>query len=252
MCLLYVNINIVYLSLYILKLSSFCFKHNTNLWAGATLLARTPTRGVTDFPSRDVPVPYIRARNSSLDLSLLLARLTLSSSTFPDDGGRFFGRWKLGVENFNLAGIPRTSYFCQMFGRRRTPSAHQYLLMFRIDRPRTRIISSHVVPGPSQWFFHFGREIVIAGLIGWVRWMFQNLPFPCGSRGPWKQQWYWASVPPIAAVFSLVRANTTSSPKWKNHCEGSCTTIAPKLLYGRKEFDLVELLSPLAIQSLLY
>ena len=35
---------------------------------------------------------------------------------------------------------------------------------------------SCVVPGPSQWFFHFGEEIVIAWThIGWVRWMFQNL-----------------------------------------------------------------------------
>ena len=38
---------------------------------------------------------------------------------------------------------------------------------------------SCVVPGPSQWFFHFGEEIVIAWThIGWVRWMFQNLPLP--------------------------------------------------------------------------
>ena len=38
---------------------------------------------------------------------------------------------------------------------------------------------SCVVPGPSQWFFHFGEEIVITWThIGWVRWMFQNLPLP--------------------------------------------------------------------------
>ena len=38
---------------------------------------------------------------------------------------------------------------------------------------------SWVVSGPSQWFFHFGKEIVIAWThIGWVRWMFQNLQFP--------------------------------------------------------------------------
>ena len=30
---------------------------------------------------------------------------------------------------------------------------------------------SCVVPGPSQWFFHYGEEIVIAWThIGWVRW----------------------------------------------------------------------------------
>ena len=36
---------------------------------------------------------------------------------------------------------------------------------------------SCVVLGPSQWFFHFGKEIVITWThIGWERWMFQNLP----------------------------------------------------------------------------
>ena len=38
---------------------------------------------------------------------------------------------------------------------------------------------SCVVPGPSQWFFHLGKEMLIACThIGWVRWMFQNLPLP--------------------------------------------------------------------------
>ena len=38
---------------------------------------------------------------------------------------------------------------------------------------------SCVVPGPSQWFFHYGEEIVISWTyIGWVWWMFQNLPLP--------------------------------------------------------------------------
>ena len=38
---------------------------------------------------------------------------------------------------------------------------------------------SCVLPGPSQWFFHFGREIVIAWThIRQVHWMFQNLPLP--------------------------------------------------------------------------
>ena len=44
---------------------------------------------------------------------------------------------------------------------------------------------SCVVPGPSQWFFHFGEEIVIAWThVGWVRWMFQNLPLPVDPGGP--------------------------------------------------------------------
>ena len=34
---------------------------------------------------------------------------------------------------------------------------------------------SCVVPGPSQWFYHFRKEIVITWThIGWVRWVFQN------------------------------------------------------------------------------
>ena len=36
-----------------------------------------------------------------------------------------------------------------------------------------------MVPGPSQWFCHFGEEIVLAWThIEGVRWMFQNLQLP--------------------------------------------------------------------------
>ena len=42
---------------------------------------------------------------------------------------------------------------------------------------------SCVVPGSSQWFFHFGEEIAIAWThIGWVRWMFQNFPLPAAQE----------------------------------------------------------------------
>ena len=42
---------------------------------------------------------------------------------------------------------------------------------------------SCVVPGPSQWFFHFGEEIVITWThIRWVRGMFQNLPLPATQK----------------------------------------------------------------------
>ena len=42
---------------------------------------------------------------------------------------------------------------------------------------------SCVVPSPSQWFFHFGKEIVIAWThIMWVRWLFQNLPLPAAQE----------------------------------------------------------------------
>ena len=42
---------------------------------------------------------------------------------------------------------------------------------------------SCTVPGPSQWFFHFGEEVVIA----WthnelVWWMLKNLPFPAAQE----------------------------------------------------------------------
>ena len=63
---------------------------------------------------------------------------------------------------------------------------------------------SCVVPGSSQRFFHFGKEIVIAwSHIGWVRWMFQNLPFPAAQvsvrAAVWRLAYSWimlGSVPP--------------------------------------------------------
>ena len=71
---------------------------------------------------------------------------------------------------------------------------------------------SCVVPGPSQWFFHFGEEIVIAWThIGWVQWMFQNLSLPAVQEFPWQQQWcdslhcheeWWGYVSPSVVVFS--------------------------------------------------
>ena len=50
-----------------------------------------------------------------------------------------------------------------MFGRHRTPSVRPSLLMFHIERPLAWISSSVVLyHAPSQWFFHFGEEIVKA------------------------------------------------------------------------------------------
>ena len=47
-----------------------------------------------------------------------------------------------------------------------------YWLPYSMDK-----FISCVVPGPSQWFFHFGKEILNAWThTGWVRWMFHNLP----------------------------------------------------------------------------
>ena len=40
-----------------------------------------------------------------------------------------------------------------------------------------------VVPGPLQWFIHFGEQIVIAWThTRWVRWMFQKLPLPAAKE----------------------------------------------------------------------
>ena len=42
---------------------------------------------------------------------------------------------------------------------------------------------SCIVPCLSQWFFHFGEEIIIAWThIGGIRWMFQNLPLPAAQK----------------------------------------------------------------------
>ena len=50
-----------------------------------------------------------------------------------------------------------------MFGMGRTQLLGPSFLMFRISRPIARMSSiSSYVPGPSQWFFHFGEDIVIA------------------------------------------------------------------------------------------
>ena len=48
-----------------------------------------------------------------------------------------------------------------------------------------------VVPSLSQWFFHFGEEIVIAWIhIEWVRWMFQNLPLPATQESMTAAVWF--------------------------------------------------------------
>ena len=70
---------------------------------------------------------------------------------------------------------------------------------------------SCVVPGPSQWFFHFGEEIIISWThIGRVWWMFQESPIASGARDPWHQQRFysidchegWRGSIPSAVVFS--------------------------------------------------
>ena len=80
---------------------------------------------------------------------------------------------------------------------------------------------SCVVPGPSQWFFHFGEDTVIS----WThRVSTVDVPessFASGARGPWErcdslhchEEW-WGSVPPSVVVFSWVHAIMISSPKF--------------------------------------
>ena len=97
--------------------------------------------------------------------------------------------------------------------------------------------TSCVVLGLSQWFFHFGKEIIIAWTpIGWVWWMFQTLPLPVPKRSVKQQcdflhchEELWGSIPPSVVVFSWVHAIMICSLKWKNHCEGPSTTQDMKL-----------------------
>ena len=85
-----------------------------------------------------------------------------------------------------------------------------YWLPYSMDK-----FISCVVPGPLQWFFQFGKEIVITCThIGWVWRMFQNLPLPAFARGLWQQQQcdflhcheeLWGSVPPCVVHGRLAR-----------------------------------------------
>ena len=125
--------------------------------------------------------------------------------------------------------------FCQMFGRRRIPSARPCLLMFRIVRPVTQFISC-ILPGSSQWFFHFGEEIVIVQHSGKDdnTWWYSTPSFcitmpevrplllsrtSCAAGSG--RFWNIHRTHPI-----WVHTITNSSPKWKNHCEGPATTQA--------------------------
>ena len=84
-------------------------------------------------------------------------------------------------------------------------------ILYWLSHSMDKFISC-VVPGPSQWFFHFGEEIVIA----WThRVSTVDVPeshIASGARGPWQQQLcdslhcyegWWDSVPP--SVVSVER-----------------------------------------------
>ena len=78
---------------------------------------------------------------------------------------------------------------------------------------------SYVVPGLSQWFFHFGKEILIAWTrIRWVQWMFQISH--CQQR---------KSSVTVAMVWRLALS-------WK--MIGFCTTKCHHFLLSPCDYDL--------------
>ena len=115
--------------------------------------------------------------------------------------------------------------FYKMFGRRIFVDV-PYWLPYSTNK-----FISCVVPGPSQWFFHFGKEIVIAWThIGWVWWMFQHLPLPACKKSVTAMVWLLAlswrqgSVPP-----SVVRCGTSGSMR-------ACHAAGPGSIPGRDKF----------------
>ena len=118
--------------------------------------------------------------------------------------------------------------FCQMFGRRHTPSARPSLLMFLIDRPIARI-SSYVVlyRVPRSGSFTLAS-----------RWQSRTLISSkySGTRGPWQQRCdslhcheeWWGSVPPSVIFLSpcdydlFVKGTTARNPvqhkRWTYPC----------------------------------
>ena len=92
---------------------------------------------------------------------------------------------------------------------------------------------SCVVPGPSQWLFHFSEEIVIVRI--------QEKTTILGGTETYHSSWQCKESHPCCCHGSLfaagngrfwnihrthpiwVHAITISSPKWKNHCEGPGT-----------------------------
>ena len=123
-----------------------------------------------------------------------------------------------GVQHICIFNIVAPSFitFCQMFGRRRTLSTRPSLLMFRIDRPIARIISSFVlyrVPrsGPFTWRRYRNRMDLYR-----VSTVVSGSPIACGTRGPWQQQW----------CDSLQKA-------WRmmGFCIATCFTQSPKTFF---------------------
>ena len=110
--------------------------------------------------------------------------------------------------------LPLFITFCQMFGRRLTPSARPSLLTFGIDHPIVRIRSS--------LSYCTGSLAVVLSLwrrdrnrMDSYRVSMEDIPessIASGARGPWEQrrdslhchEEWWGSVPPGVVVFSWV------------------------------------------------
>ena len=88
-------------------------------------------------------------------------------------------RYKQHLRIFNVVALPIYYLFPNVW-----MTSYTIIVSIFVDVPyrpaySTNKFISYVVPGPSQWVFNFGEEIVIAWThIGWVRWMFQNLTLP--------------------------------------------------------------------------
>ena len=79
---------------------------------------------------------------------------------------------------------------------------------------------SCVVLDSSQWFFHFEEEIVIARThMGWVRWMFQNLPLPTARevRDSGSDMTPFTVMKNDGVLYHQVSPHTSRSP-WKYSC----------------------------------
>ena len=101
----------------------------------------------------------MRKRRSLSDICHITKGFRFISSTNPQS---LYMEFSYTLYTFSII-APLFITFCQMFGGRRTPSARPFF----VDVPYWPLYStdkfiSCVVPGPSQWFFHFGEEIVIA------------------------------------------------------------------------------------------
>ena len=128
---------------------------------------------------------------------------------------------------------PLFYHVCQMFGRRRTPSARPFLLMFRIDRPIARISSSLVsFRVPRSGYFTVAKRSSSHGLISGEYGGCSRISH-CQHRkryvtaAVWLLSLSWRMIGFSATsvvAFSWVHVITTSSAKWKNHCDAPGST----------------------------